>query len=241
MFAKLTTTNRKLYINTASGIINCGCQKTQNRSLLGSYQNKFCTIASTTNAPPKKKKTVPIPKVTLIQDGEVLITSLEDAQKLSKRRNLKLVKMIDIDTKTERPVYKLMTPHEYNAEDLKQRERKKKDKENKTIKGEKILMVGQNISEHDLNTQINRIVKWLARSYEVKVVINGDSSMTKAESVFNTIEKDVGTLGRIVQKRQKASDIKFQILPPKKLKSDLESDSTDSATASGDSNKPKND
>lgn len=46
-------------------------------------------------------------KVTLIsQNEDVTIVSLAEAQKLSKRRELKLVKIIDVDAKTSRPVYK---------------------------------------------------------------------------------------------------------------------------------------
>lgn len=253
LFTKLSTNHRRFFINSASGIINCGCQNIKNKYILGNNQNRneFGTLAiptttTTGNSTPKKKKTVPIPKVTLIQGDEVLVTSLEEAQKLSKRRHLKLVKIVDVDTKTERPVYKLMTAQEYNAEDLKQREVKKKEKQNKTIKGEKILMIGQNISEHDLQTQINKITKWITRSYEVKVVINGDSSVSKTESVYNTIEKAIGELGRIVQKRQKEFDIKFQVLPPRKQQSETASKSPSisvkhSSQSDGESDKPKTD
>lgn len=46
-------------------------------------------------------------RVTLINtDDSVSITELKDAQNLSHRRELKLVKIQDIDSKTRRPVYK---------------------------------------------------------------------------------------------------------------------------------------
>lgn len=46
-------------------------------------------------------------KITLHgADGSLSITSLEDAQKLAKRRGLKLVKEKDLDGKSQRPVYK---------------------------------------------------------------------------------------------------------------------------------------
>lgn len=83
----------------------------------------------------EKKKKKQIPRITLISDGDKIeITTLEEAQKLGLRRNLKLVKVIDLDTKTQRPVYKLMSGAEYFAEDLKQREEKKLKKD--FIKGE---------------------------------------------------------------------------------------------------------
>lgn len=82
----------------------------------------------------KKKKQI-VPRITLISDGEKIeITTLDEAQKLSHRRNLKLVKIVDLDLKTQRPVYKLLSGTEYFAEELKQRENKKSKKE--FIKGE---------------------------------------------------------------------------------------------------------
>lgn len=82
----------------------------------------------------KKKKQI-IPRITLISDGnKIEITTLEEAQKLSDRRNLKLVKIVDLDLKTQRPVYKLLSGNEYFAEELQQRENKKSKKQ--YIKGE---------------------------------------------------------------------------------------------------------
>lgn len=53
----------------------------------------------------KKPKTAP--KITLIaQDQSVQVVNLDEAQRISKRRDLKLVKIIDLDLKTQRPVYK---------------------------------------------------------------------------------------------------------------------------------------
>lgn len=46
-------------------------------------------------------------KITLhAVDGSISITSLEDAQKLAKRRGLKLIKETDMDGKSHRPVYR---------------------------------------------------------------------------------------------------------------------------------------
>lgn len=132
----------------------------------------------------KKKKTVIIPKITLLQGNEITVTTLEDAQKLSKRRDLKLVKIVDIDTKSQRPIYKLMTATEYHAEDLKQKEQKKKNKEG-AIKGEKLLILNYNIANHDIETNVKKISKWIGKSYEVRIVINGDSNLQKAVSEEN--------------------------------------------------------
>lgn len=46
-------------------------------------------------------------KVTLRGiDGAVSITSLDEAQKIAKRRGFKLIKETDLDGKSQRPVYK---------------------------------------------------------------------------------------------------------------------------------------
>lgn len=133
----------------------------------------------------KKKKKTFIPRITLLgQDDNMSITTLEEAEKISKRRELKLVKIVDLDTKTQRPVYKLMTGSQYLAEDLKQREKLKEEKNTKSaIKGDKVLIISSNISEHDLTTQSNKILKWIAKQYEVRIVINGQAAnMEKAVS-----------------------------------------------------------
>ncbi|PSN42106.1 hypothetical protein C0J52_02951 [Blattella germanica] len=65
--------------------------------------------------------------------------------------------------------------------------------------------------------RLKNVKKWLAKSYEVKVLINGDANnMTSAEEVYDRIIVGLGPEGRIVQKRLKGSGIRFQILPPKK-------------------------
>lgn len=179
--------------------------------------NSFSSKASSeTQEKSNKKKTAAIPKITLLNGEELTVTTLEEAQKLSKRRDLKLVKLVDFETKTQRPVYKLLSGSEYHSEDIKQRALKKETRKN-SIKGEKVLMINHNIFEHDLQTHIKKMKKWLDGMYEVKIVINGDiSNMEKAESVYNIIEKSIGSEIKFVQKRQKGSDIRFQILPPPK-------------------------
>ncbi|CAH0561041.1 unnamed protein product [Brassicogethes aeneus] len=168
-----------------------------------------------------KRKTAIIPKITLISGQEINITTVEEAQKLSKRRDLKLVKIVDMDTKTHRPVYKLMTGAEYHAEDLKQREEKKKDRMNASIKGEKVMIMNQNIAQHDVEVNVKKIQKWLKKLYEVRIVINGDSSnMEKAENIYTLLEEGLKNESRFLQKRIKGNDIKCQILPPKQSKLD---------------------
>lgn len=124
----------------------------------------------------KKPKKPAIPKITLLSSGDLMITTLEEAQKLSKRRDLKLVKITDFDAKMQRPIYQLMTSAEYRSEELKQREKRKLDKKTASVKGSKLLSLNSNISEHDLNVKINMVAKWVSKRYEVNVAIARESS-----------------------------------------------------------------
>lgn len=156
------------------GVLRCYSQKP--------YTNRS-TVTDPETGVQKKKKTTIIPKITLLDGNNVTVTTLDEAQKISKRRDLKLVKLVDIDTKTQRTVYKLMTGAEYHQEDLKQREQKKTQKQNAFIKGEKVLMLNASIGPHDLEVDCKKITKWIEKMYEVRVIINGD----KEKSVRNFV------------------------------------------------------
>lgn len=132
--------------------------------------------------PLKGKKKV-VPRITLLSGNDVTVTTLDEAEKLSKRRDLKLVKIIDLDTKTQRPIYKLMTASEYHEEEVKNK--KKKITGSSSIKGDKVLMLNAVISEHDLETQVKKIKKWLDKHFEVRVVVSGDAD--KSVSEFNRL------------------------------------------------------
>uniref|UniRef100_A0A182MYL6 Translation initiation factor 3 N-terminal domain-containing protein n=1 Tax=Anopheles dirus TaxID=7168 RepID=A0A182MYL6_9DIPT len=162
----------------------------------------------------KKAKTSP--KVTLISSDEsMLIVNLDEAVKISNRRNLKLVKVTDLDTKTQRPVYRLMTGAEYLEDDLKRREEKKKSKQDASIKGDKLLTISARIAEHDLTSKIQNVLKWLQKSYEVRVVVTGDGAGNKAkqEDIAQRFEASVKDTGKMVQKRMRDNDLRFSILP----------------------------
>lgn len=58
----------------------------------------------------EKKMKLFVPKITLFTpEDEMQVISLEEANKLAKRRNLKLVLVSKKDNNNERDVYKLMT------------------------------------------------------------------------------------------------------------------------------------
>lgn len=162
----------------------------------------------------KKAKTSP--KITLISSDEsISIVNLDEAVKISNRRNLKLVKIADLDTKTQRPVYRLMTGAEYLNEDLKRREEKKKTKQDASVKGDKLLTISARIAEHDLASKIQNVLKWLNKSYEVRVVVTGDGAGNKAkqEDIAQRFEASVKDIGKIVQKRLRDNDLRFNITP----------------------------
>uniref|UniRef100_A0A182R5C5 Uncharacterized protein n=1 Tax=Anopheles funestus TaxID=62324 RepID=A0A182R5C5_ANOFN len=171
---------------------------------------------STGSAANSNKKAKTTPKITLISSDEsISIVNLDEAVKISNRRNLKLVKITDLDTKTQRPVYKLITGAEYLNEDLKRREEKKKSKQDASVKGDKLLTISARIAEHDLASKIQNVLKWLNKSYEVRVVVTGDGAGNKAkqEDIAQRFEASVKDTGKIVQKRLRDNDLRFNITP----------------------------
>lgn len=187
---------------------------------LGAMSRLYCTAESSgqnqkvpLSKNPKHKTS---PQVTLLSgDSRIEVVTLDQAKKIAERRQLKLVNIIDFDTKSRRPVYKLMTGAEYLAAELKQREEKKAARLEPQIKGEKLLTIASKISVHDLEMKINKTCKWIEKLNEVRVVITGDSGDTKRnEEITEAIESAVKKVeGRVLQKRTKDGTTRFQILP----------------------------
>ncbi|XP_017068854.1 translation initiation factor IF-3, mitochondrial [Drosophila eugracilis] len=155
-------------------------------------------------------------KITLIQQNEShSITTLEEAQKLAKRRELHLLRLEQTDT--GRPMFKLVTNAEILSDEADQSKftsEKTKDK-----KSEKSLTIGTRITDHDLSSRLKNIVKWLAKRHEVRILIQGSpsgSDESSTERIVKAIEqtiKEPQLIGRIVQKRSKSTFIKFSIIP----------------------------
>lgn len=202
----------------------CGRQTVQSRII--SYQTKnYKTSAvfyvngknadsTVLKSSEKNKKSKSEPKVTLLGiNNATSITTLEEAQKISKRRNLKLVQIQEMDTKTQRPVYKLLSQAELLKDDL------KTTKSQQAKKSEKMLNVGSRIGDNDLNSRLKNIVKWLGKHHEVRVLIEGKTNdMQSCEKIVEKIEqaiKEPELVGKIVQKRTKGSNYKFSIVPVK--------------------------
>lgn len=133
---------------------------------------------------PKKKKTF-IPRVTLLSEtNEMSVVTLEMAQKIAARRNLKLVKIIDYDAKTERPTYRLMTSKQYIQEGLEVKRQKKQDSKT-SLKAEKLLSLSTKITDHDLLTKIRSINKLLMKKHEIRILISYDDNKEKAVSIHH--------------------------------------------------------
>ncbi|XP_026807688.1 translation initiation factor IF-3, mitochondrial [Rhopalosiphum maidis] len=166
------------------------------------------------NEEPQKKirpKTVPQPKITLLGlEKDVSVVTMDVASKMCERRGLKLVKIIDIDTKTQRPVYQMMTANQFLKEDHKNHQNKD-EKNHNQLKKEKTVLINCRIGQSDLESKVNNIHKWLSKMHEVRMTITGDT----ANEVADELIKMTQDYSRVVQRRQKGDTVKFQLLPPK--------------------------
>ncbi|CAH0397477.1 unnamed protein product [Chilo suppressalis] len=171
-------------------------------------------IAADGKAIPKKKTFEN--RITLIgADNTVSIIDLKSAESLSLRRELKLVKIQDVDSKTRRPVYKLMTNSEYHEEELEKRKERQEARQRNSIKGQKLLNLSSKIGEHDLMTSVKKMIKLLEKQYEVQVILMyvGQDGEKVCEKMYDIIEKNTKSAGKLVQKRNKGNSLRFQLLP----------------------------
>ncbi|XP_062129349.1 translation initiation factor IF-3, mitochondrial [Drosophila sulfurigaster albostrigata] len=158
-------------------------------------------------------------KITLIAQNQTMsVTTLDEAQKLAKRRDLHLLRLNQTDAKTGRAIFRLVTAAEMLADDRDAKGAAKSSAE-KGKKAEKSLTIGARITEHDLASRLKNIIKWLNKQHEVRILIQGNSSGAddgNAERIVKSIEatiKEPNVIGKIVQKRQKGGFIKFSIIP----------------------------
>ncbi|XP_036334396.1 translation initiation factor IF-3 isoform X1 [Rhagoletis pomonella] len=197
------------------------CARTKKTDALSST-----TARGTSNVDTARQQSVnSLSKITLIQPNQsIIVTTLKEAQKLAKRRELHLVKQQDFDTKTQRSIYKLVTATEMLSEDVDESAVDRMKSSEK--KSEKSLTIGSRISDHDLESRLKHISKWLAKNHEVCILVQGSpEEMAKCEQIFKTIEQSVKepeVIGRVVQKRGKGSHIKFTIRPVPKLEPETE-------------------
>lgn len=85
-----------------------------------------------------------------------------------------------------------------------------------------MLNLSNKIAEHDLQSRLKHIDKWLSKQHKVIVVISGSvSDLATSEKIYKQMEEMSLGKGKIIQKRTKGSEIRFQILPipPKEMNS----------------------
>ncbi|KAL2717075.1 translation initiation factor IF-3-like [Vespula squamosa] len=134
-------------------------------------------------------------KITLLlSNNSMTVTYLEDAKKLAKRRNLILTKVENEQKISSRDTYKLV---KLGDEFL---EAKNNDKENNIIKAErnskiKQIQISGKISTHDLNIKLKNVNKLLSKQHKIKFIINHD--METQDRILKYVETNVRQYGTI--------------------------------------------
>lgn len=179
---------------------------------------------STANDTEKKvrRKTPEIPKITIVDDkNSISMCTMEQAVKIAERRKLRLVKIVDMDIRSKRPIYKLMSEAQYLEEDILEKKKQKDKKENNSLKGEKLLILSCRITDNDLKMKLNCADKWLRKNFEVRVTISGpNNALQETEKVYQEFENVFKEKAKFLQKRNKGGDIKFQLVPLEKASID---------------------
>lgn len=181
---------------------------------LKTYNNDFNKTDEAESTSDKKTKK-DSPMIILIDtEDKISVISLSQAEKIARRRDLKVVKIEDSSLRTsDKQVYKLMTGKQYFDEEVKA---KKNFKSTPFLKGEKVLTISSKIAAHDLKSKHKKIKVWLDKGYQIRVTITSRGTENKdAENIFAAIEEEINNKGRILQQRVKAGNFKFSIVPPK--------------------------
>lgn len=208
-------------------ICTCGCTGTIQYHLpnpiailstssvaLKTYNNDLNKTDKAESTSDKNKTKKDSPMIILIDtEDKVSVISLSQAEKIARRRDLKVVKIEDSSLKTsDKQVYKLMTGKQYFDEEVKA----KKNFKSPFLKGEKVLTISSKIAAHDLKSKQKKIKMWLEKGYQIRVTITSRGTENKdAENIFAAIEEEINNKGRILQQRVKAGNFKFSIVPPK--------------------------
>jgi len=185
----------------------------------------------------KKKKGLTSPPITLIMpDESVTSESLEHAERLASRRNLKLVKILDFDTKTERPIYRLMTNLEFFEEASKAKTLKRKERDS-DLKEEKLFIISAKIGDHDLSVKISQMLKLIKKKHGIRIFISQDGNPTKAENIVEVIEEELKELAEKKNQVKKGTSLKILYTP--KLQQNVVDSSEDKNDSKSDTKNPE--
>ncbi|XP_034181901.1 uncharacterized protein LOC117605100 [Osmia lignaria lignaria] len=182
----------------------------------------------------KKKKTVRIPEITLMNiDGSITVTKLEQAEKLAKRHNFYLIKLPYIDTKGSRHIYKLVDHATYireigTSEKDKNKETNQNGKKDHKYKSTKLFEISSKINKHDLDTKLNNINKLLNKDHIVKIIFTYSENHKNKEEVLQDIKKNIQ--GVMEGEKILETCTRFTYLPLKAENEKSESDNKESDT-----------
>ncbi|KAK2588184.1 hypothetical protein KPH14_004224 [Odynerus spinipes] len=160
------------------------------------------------NMSEKLQKKVQEAKITLLlPDNSMLITDLENAKKISKRRGLVLIKVEEIQKKTSRATYKLVNQTEHLQEELESDDNNEKEN---IAKSTKTIQISSKITIHDLQVKLKNINKLLDKKHKIKIILaNGSNIQDKVIKSIETSAKNHGTIQKVI----KSSSTIFTILP----------------------------
>ncbi|XP_076170745.1 uncharacterized protein LOC143148349 [Ptiloglossa arizonensis] len=135
-------------------------------------------------------------KIMLIHpDESESVVLLEEAEKLAKRRNLRLEK-VETDIHAERDQYKLID----SLENIIQNEKLKTDETNSLkLKATKLFIIQSKITIHDINIKLRNINKSLEKNFKVKIMIFYSENIK--DQIVENVKKQVR--GNLLESRLK--------------------------------------
>lgn len=183
--SRLLTTLRRVVYHAQD--FNKYCVTSDLRDVRRAFSKKSILEQDDATVKKQRPKTVPVPKITLLSlNDSITVTVLEHAQRLAKRRKLTLVKISDLDSKTQRPLYKLMNSSVFIEEVEKNVEKNVEDddKNEQKSKDTKLLYISAKIAQNDLLTKTRNVVKLLNKGHKVKIVITLDGINEVSSLIF---------------------------------------------------------
>lgn len=157
----------------------------KNNSNVNQYVQNFSkSYIGDADGEEKKRKTQRIPKITLIHtDKSISVISLEEAEKLAKRRNLELVHVSNT-SRSGRNVYELVNSSKIG--EITKDVAETHNSEQK-IKPAKLFTIKQNIMDYDMNIKINNINRTLKKNYKAKIFFSHPKGLQVRKALIATI------------------------------------------------------